>query len=121
MDQVDQTPLTERQGYWLKHIQACDASGMTMVEYALAHDINVKGLYSGKEILVRNGVLPRAQRPSRFQRTKQQTRFQRVKITDLSRDHSFRVQLPNGVCVVLSGVVDSDSLKDVLMAAAAIE
>jgi len=112
MDQVDQTPLTERQGYWLKHIQACDASGMTMVEYALAHDINVKGLYSGKEILVRNGVLPRAQRPSRFQR---------VKITDLSRDHSFRVQLPNGVCVVLSGVVDSDSLKDVLMAAAAIE
>jgi len=43
---TNSTTLTERQQYWLKHIRACDAAGQTTINYAKAHGINVKSMYS---------------------------------------------------------------------------
>jgi len=37
--------ITERQQYCLNHIRAADARKGTLVEYANAHDLNVKDLH----------------------------------------------------------------------------
>ncbi len=41
MNQVetDTMALTVRQRYWLDHLQACAASGKSIAEYAVAHDL----------------------------------------------------------------------------------
>ena len=58
--------LTQRQRYWLEHVQACEASGKSMVEYAESQDIAVRAMYSGRKTLIKKGILPTAQ-PARFQ------------------------------------------------------
>ena len=59
--------LTERQRYWLEHIQACEASGKSMAEYAALQDIAVRAMHAGKKILIKKGILPGIH-PTRFQR-----------------------------------------------------
>jgi hypothetical protein len=44
--------LTEHQRYWLKHVQACEASGKSIAAYAREHGLEAKAMYSGKTILV---------------------------------------------------------------------
>jgi hypothetical protein len=112
METTDKTQLTKRQEYWLSHLQACNSAGLTITAYAKDKQINVKSLYSAKESLIKKGILPRAQRPSRFQR---------AKVIDISRDYTFRIQLPNGVCVTAPGSVDSVSLSMILKTAAKID
>ena len=65
MEQSEEASLTERQQYWLKHIRACEASGKTTIDYARAHGINVKTLYSARKTLAEKGTLPRPQPPRR--------------------------------------------------------
>jgi hypothetical protein len=64
---TNSTTLTERQQYWLKHIRACDAAGQTTINYARAHGINVKSMYSARKALAEKGTLP-CPEPGRFQR-----------------------------------------------------
>ena len=59
MDQVQEGSLTERQQYWLNQIRACEATGKSIADYAMEHDINVQTMYAGKKILVKKGILPR--------------------------------------------------------------
>jgi len=103
--------LTERQRYWLKHIEACKQSGQTMADYAAEHGLTARAMYAGKKILVKKGVLP-ALRPARFQR---------VPVLEAPVSSQWRVQLPNGVSVAFAGAVDAGSLATVLGAAASIE
>ncbi len=104
--------LTERQRYWLEQIQACEASGGTVAEYAAAHGIAVQAMYAGKQMLVKKGVLARTRRG----------RFQRAQVVDaVVVGSEWRVQLPNGVSVAFSGAVDAGMLTRVLNTAAAIE
>jgi len=110
MDNVAGTRLTERQRYWLEQVRACEASGKTVAEYAAEHGISAQALYAGKKLLVRKGVLPRT-RP---------LRFQRVQVADIAAGNAWRIQLPNGVSVFCSGVVDAGVLATVLSAAAAV-
>ncbi len=44
MARTDNSSLTERQRYWLKHIRDCDASGQTTIGYAREHGIKVKSM-----------------------------------------------------------------------------
>jgi len=110
MDEAQPTPLTARQGYWLKQLQACEASGKTIAAYALAQGIEAKAMYAGKKTLVKKGVLPRTH----------PARFQRAQVVGASAGHSFRIQLPNGVSVTFSGVVDAGTLTTVLSCAVAV-
>ena len=104
--------LTERQRYWLEQIQACEASGGTVAEYAAAHGIAVQAMYAGKKVLVKKGVLAGTRR----------ARFQRAQVVDAAVFSSeWRVQLPNGVSVAFAGAVDAGMLARVLSTAAAIE
>ena len=112
MLQTDETSLTERQQYWLKHIRACDASGQTSIDYAKGNGINVKSLYSARKALVEKGTLSRPQA----------TRFQKVQTPSVQplSDNPWRVQLPNGVVVAFGGDVDASTLSMVLGTAASL-
>jgi hypothetical protein len=110
MSDVEGTALTERQRYWLEQIRACEVSGKTVAEYAAEHGISAQALYAGKKLLVRKGVLPRT-RPRRFQR---------IQVAGIPVGNEWRIQLPNGVSVFCSGVVDAGVLATVLSAAAAV-
>ena len=103
--------LTERQRYWLEHIQACESSGKSMAEYAASQDIAVRAMYGGKKTLVKKGVLPVAQA----------TRFQRVQVMEAAVNNQWRIGLPNGVSVAFAGEVDDRSLNTVLSISASIE
>jgi len=103
--------LTDRQRYWLEHIQACKGSGKTMAEYAAEQGFAARDMYAGKKILVKKGALP-AERP---------VRFQRVQMLEAPRSSQWRVQLPNGVSVAFAGEVDAGSLATVLGTAASLD
>ena len=103
--------LTDRQRFWLEHIQACEASGKSMAEYAAAQDIAVRAMYAGKKILVKKGLLPGMQPP----------RFQRVQVMEATPSSQWRIGLPNGVSVAFAGEVDARTLTTVLSSAASVE
>ena len=111
MDSAQETLLTDRQRYWLEHIQACDALGKTVAEYAAGQGIEAKAMYAGKKVLVKKGILPRTHR----------SRFQRAQVTAPVSDSAWRIQLPNGLSVIFSGTVDARTLSTVLTTAAAVE
>jgi len=104
MDEVEGTRLTEHQRHWLEQIQACEASGKSVVAYASEHGYPVRAMYDAKKALVRKGVLPRTRR----------ARFQRVQAAAVTVSGEWRIQLPNGVAVDFSGTVDAGSLSTVL-------
>ena len=103
--------LTERQQYWLEHIQACEASGKSVTTYAAEHGFHVGAMYAGKKMLVRKGAFGGA--PLR--------RFQRLQTVPVTVDQKWRIQLPNGVLVDFSGTVDAGALLTVLNTAADLE
>ena len=103
--------LTQRQRYWLQHIQACEASDKSIAEYALAQGIAVRAMYAGKKTLVRKGVLP----------STQPARFQRVQVMEANLSSQWRIGLPNGVSVAFAGEVDARTLTTVLSTAALLE
>jgi hypothetical protein len=103
--------LTDRQRYWLEHIQACEASGLSMAEYAGSKGIAVRAMYGGKKILVQKGILASAQ----------PARFQRVQVMEEPVSKQWRIGLPNGVSVAFTGEVDARSLSTVLSVSATIE
>ncbi|MCP4011118.1 MAG: hypothetical protein GY726_16580 [Proteobacteria bacterium] len=103
--------LTDRQRYWLEHVQACEASGKSMAEYAASQGIAVRAMYGGKKTLVKKGVLP----------VVQPTRFQRVQVMEATASSQWRIGLPNGVSVAFAGEVDSRALTTVLNVSASLE
>jgi len=108
---IKEISLTERQRHWLEHLRACEASGKGIAGYAVAHGLDAKAMYAGKKALVKKGVLPRT-RPSRFQR---------AAVKGPVHGSAWRIQLPNGLSVIFSGVVDARALGAVLATAAAVD
>jgi hypothetical protein len=103
--------LTERQRYWLEHIQACEASGNSMAEYAAEQGITARAMYAGKKTLVKKGVLPGTH----------SARFQRLQVIEATLSSQWRIGLPNGVSVAFAGEVDARTLTTVLSSAASVE
>ena len=103
--------LTDRQRYWLEHIQACEDSGKNMTDYAASQGIAIRAMYDHKKILVKKGVLPGSR----------QSRFQRVQVMDATHNSQWRIGLPNGVSVAFIGEVDGQTLTAILHSAASLE
>ena len=103
--------LTDRQRYWLEHVQACEASEKSIAEYAATQGIAVQAMYAGKSMLVKKGALP----------STQPTRFQRVQVMAATASNQWRVNLPNGVSVAFAGEVDSRTLTTILNVSASLE
>jgi len=108
MSEAEGTALTERQRYWLDHVQACAASGKTIAEYAADQGFSASTMYAGKKMLVKKGVLP----PTR------PVQFQRAQVVTPVAGSEWRIYLPNGVSVAFSGSVDAGTLTTVLNMAA---
>ena len=89
--------LTDRQRYWLEHVQACEAAGKTIVEYAAAQEFCAQDMYAGKSVLVKKGVM------------------------EATVSNQWRIGLPNGVSVAFAGEVDSRTLTTVLNVSASLE
>jgi hypothetical protein len=112
MAEINDTSLTERQQYWLKHIRACNASGKTTIDYAREHGIRAKSMYSARKALAEKGTLPRPQ-PTRFQQVQ-------VVADNPVGDTQWHVQLPNGLAISFGGKVDAATLALVLSTAVAL-
>jgi hypothetical protein len=108
MDRTEAEKLTAHQRACLGHIQACEASGMTLSAYAAEKGLAVGPLYGARKVLKRKGLLA----------VRQPSRFQRVRVAVADTDADWRVALPNGVTVAFSGAVDAGMLSRVLSAAA---
>ncbi|MFC1777651.1 hypothetical protein ACFL3I_09965 [Pseudomonadota bacterium] len=102
--------LTDRQRYWLEHVQACDASGKSIAAYSAEQGIAARAMYGGKKVLVQKGVLPRTQA----------VRFQQVQV-EAAAGNQWRIGLPNGVSVAFAGDVDARALSTVLSVSASVE
>ena len=108
---MQKKPLTERQRYWLDHIQSWNESGMRMSEYARAQNFPVRAMYDAKKALVKRGLLPRS-------RISHAARFEQVQIIESSTESEWRIALPNGSIVEFSASFDEHVLGKVLRAAA---
>ncbi len=88
----EEPALTERQQFWLDHIQACEASGGSARQYAEDHDLPVTALYQSKKDLRKRGVLPMPSRKA--------PSFAKVHMTaGDTREDVLRICFPNGVRV----------------------
>jgi len=100
-------PLTERQRYWLAHIQSWNKSGMRMSEYAQEQSFPVRAMYDAKKALVSKGILPRS-------RASYTARFESVQIVEPSPLSEWRITFPNNAVVEFSGMPDEQILVSVL-------
>ncbi len=103
--------LTQRQRYWLEHLQACETSGKTIAEYAAELGVTARAMYEGKKTLKKKGVLP----------GRHLARFQRVQVMEAAVSGQWRIGLANGVSVAFAGAVDARTLSTVLSTAASLE
>ncbi len=99
--------LSEESRKWLDHIRACEATGQTMVEYARARSLNLKGFYNAKTRLIKRGVLSL---------TPSAGVFRRVPVVSAG-SFGLRLHLPNGVVVELATESDVSRLEAVLQVA----
>ena len=93
--------LTERQQYWLDHLQGCEELGETTKAYAELHGLSVSMMYSWRKELTIRGVYSR--QSSGFC----SPRFDRVQVIESKiPTGTWRITLQNGVQIEFSGVVD---------------
>lgn len=92
--------LTDKQRFWLAHIQACERAGQSMRQYADAHALAVGTLYSWKATLQRLGVLDAAS-PS-------PALFQQAQLIEHSHTGQCRLALPTGLSLEFDSAVDPD-------------
>jgi len=93
--------LTERQQYWLEHIQACEELGETTKAYAELHGLSVSMMYSWRKELTIRGVYTRQTSGSHS------PGFARVQVIESKvPTGTWRITLPNGVQIEFCGVVD---------------
>ncbi|MDO8864283.1 hypothetical protein Q6D67_21685 [Haliea sp. E1-2-M8] len=104
------TALTERQQFWLEHLRACAKANQTTKDYAQAHGLSVKAMYTARKDLAQRGTPKRSITAP----------FARVQVAPSPPTTQWSVQLPNGTTVNFSGAVDGQSLSAVLNAAASL-
>jgi len=129
--------LTERQQYWLAHVEAGEKSGLSIVAYADAHDLKVGSLYNARHLLKEKGVWRSAEtdeaRTEPGVATGSKASFQRVVVRSAGKPESkpfsarvsgqdvapCRIHLPNGVMLEVMTRTDASALAAVVSAARA--
>lgn len=98
----ESSTLTDKDRYWLTHLQACYAAGQTLAGYARAHGLAVKSIYRWRRRLL----------PFLSEATKATPpAFHRVQLTGSTpvlglpaKALSLTVQLPNGIACELKAI-----------------
>ncbi len=101
-----QTRLTEKQRYWLEHIETAEREGLSPRAYAERHGIRVAQLYYWRSTLRKRGVLGSKDEPAEV--------FA-VRVHDTRGE--VRVHLPNGVVVACSQPLSESAWLSVLRGA----
>ena len=102
---------SERQQYWLEHLQAAEASEDSIAGYARSNDLKPKDLYMWKGILARRGFLDGAAAvapKSEF--------IEVVPAKPQPAETQFVVTLPNGVRIECQGELGSGALSSLVSA-----
>jgi hypothetical protein len=109
---MSDTPITERQQYWLDHIQAADAFDGSIADYARSEGLKPKELYSWKGILARRGLLDR--QPA-------ETNGGFVRVIAPARPMGMSLVLPNGVRLEWHGDLGSEQLEALILTASRLQ
>jgi hypothetical protein len=96
-------PLTDKQRYWLTHIERCQAAEQSLTSYADAHELDIKTLYRWKSTLSKRGC---------FESSTVATLFTRVAVEQQGPVQATNIQIrfPNG-CVLQSNATDASTLR----------
>ena len=101
-----QLPLTEKQRYWLKHIETAEREGLSPRVYAERHGLRTAQLYYWRSTLRKRGVFETKDEPAEFVP---------VRVRDTRAE--VRVHLPNGVVVASSQPLSESAWLSVLRGA----
>ena len=103
-------PRTARQRFWLEHLNACREQGVSLKDYARAHDLSVVALYAAKSALKRRGTSTPPAVPA--------PKLVPVRLAPAAS--MVRVLLPNGVVVELPESIDPQRCQALLAGASAL-
>lgn len=104
-------PITERQSYWLNHINTVDAGGESRVDYAKRQGLKVKDLYQWKTRLTKLGFYEAGQTVSDFVAVKRVV----PKVSTAARDgSSYALVFPNGIRFEFEGSVSPQVIREVV-------
>ncbi len=97
-------PLTDKQRYWLTHIEHCQEAGQSLASYAQENSLDLNALYRWKSALRKRGCFGTAAAAA-------STLFTRVAVEQRSRVEgaTIQVRFPNG-CVLQSDAMDETTL-----------
>lgn len=115
---MERSKLSERQSWWLAHVEACDLTGASMKAYAETHGLNLASFYCWKGQLKKLGVLDGGGpgvRPSA-------ACLVPVKVTPASSGAAAavtRIELASGITIEAPWDLDADALCDLLRVALA--
>ncbi len=101
--------LTQSQRHWLEVLRDCEYSGQASKAYAEKRGIAVSSLYKWRKQLVQQGVWPGQDPPIRLDRIEPSG--------SPAPSNGCRIDLPNGIQIQVTGVIDEPSLSAVLTAA----
>ena len=101
-----QVPLTEKQRYWLDHIETAEREGLSPRVYAKRHGLRTAQLYYWRSTLRKRGVFETKDEPAEFVP---------VRVRDTRAE--VRVHLPNGVVVASSQPLSESAWLSVLRGA----
>ncbi len=105
---MSDSPISERQQFWLDHIQSAEAFDGSVADYARAHELTPKELYQWKTILTRRGMLPGK---------KSSSDFVRVVTPPPVSSTGVSLVLPNGVRLEFGGEFGSEQMHSLVEAA----
>lgn len=109
---------TNRQRYWLKHVEAADLSDGTIAEYSQAHDVSLKGLYQWKTKLMKLKLYQPATSPPKpdFLPVKSsQSPIQKQVIPPLHTEQpGCTVTLANGTRIEFHGELSSGVIRSIM-------
>ncbi|MFH1999634.1 MAG: hypothetical protein ABIK28_08135 [Planctomycetota bacterium] len=121
MSQQETKKITERQQYWLNHIETCERNGQTLKSYAIAQNLDIQPLYNWKTRLRTKGFLSHLDSESGREPRSQSTR-NRAKATFKIGDVGFaavrlaghderisgiRIRFANGILLELGSATES--------------
>ncbi|MBU1700378.1 MAG: hypothetical protein KJ927_10275 [Candidatus Eisenbacteria bacterium] len=121
MSQQETKKLTEKQQYWLNHIETCERNGQTLKSYAIAQNLDVQPLYNWKTRLRAMGFLSHLNSESGREPRSQSTRIQaktKFKTEDVGfaavrlaghdeRVFGIRIRFANGILLELGSATGS--------------
>ena len=105
---MNDTPITERQQYWLDHVRAAEEFDGSIADYARSEGLTPKELYSWKGILARRGLLDR---------TPVESSAGFVRVIAPSQPLGMSLVLPNGVRLEWHGDLGPEQLEALVQTA----